>query len=180
MEEIWKDIEGYDGRYQVSNLGNVRSVDHVVKVVRYVKYKGKAIKPFTDKDGYKCVRLGSSCHKKVHRLVANAFINNPNGYNQVNHIDLDKSNNDYKNLEWCTCTHNIKHSYSKNKDRGRGGAKFGKNPNSRAICQYEGSNLIREYDSISRVREFGFTPWSVSKSIRYNRPYAGFIWKYKD
>lgn len=102
MEEIWKDIEGYEGLYQVSDLGNVRSL----------KFSGgnkvKLLKQNTNR-GYKQVTLrknGKMKTCKVHRLVAMAFISNPNNYKEVNHKDENPSNNDVSNLEWCTSEYN--------------------------------------------------------------------------
>lgn len=99
MKEIWKDIEGYEG-YQVSNLGNVRSF----------KYgKMRFLKPCSDKNGYLIVTLyknSSSKKCKVHRLVAMAFIPNPNNLSMVNHKDENPSNNIVSNLEWCNASYN--------------------------------------------------------------------------
>lgn len=110
--EIWKSIVGYEGLYEVSNLGNVRSVD------RYVNHpkgglslrKGKLLQPNKNHQGYYCVLLSKSCkteNRRVHRLVAEAFIPNPDNLPQINHKDEDKSNNIVTNLEWCTCSYNI-------------------------------------------------------------------------
>lgn len=102
MIEIWKDILGYEGLYQVSNLGNVRSLNY------RRSGKTKLLKQGTD-NGYKRVELSKNGKKKkywVHRLVAIAFISNPNNYKEVNHKDEDKSNNNVNNLEWCTREYN--------------------------------------------------------------------------
>ena len=93
--ECWKDIKGYEGLYQVSNLGRIRK-------------DNKIINPWMQ-FGYKIVGLwkNNKCQKlRVHRLVAEAFILNPNNYTQVNHKDEDKSNNSVENLEWCTQGYN--------------------------------------------------------------------------
>lgn len=177
MKEIWKDIDGYDGLYQVSNMGRVRVKDRVVKVVREVKYKGHILSQSMDKDGYKLVHIHGKT-KKVHRLVAMAFIENPSNSPQINHKDLNKSNNNVNNLEWCTSAENNRHSYIHNPDRGRGGTKFGKNPNSRSVLQLKDGVIIRKYDSMSRVQEYGFNPGRVSKSVRSGKPYNGYEWRY--
>lgn len=99
MEEIWKDIEGYEG-YQVSNLGRVRSFKH--KNVRILSTKNRG--------GYRQVQLCKDSTKKlcyVHRLVAEAFIPNPDDLPQVNHKDENKANNFVNNLEWCTAKYNL-------------------------------------------------------------------------
>ena len=111
MEEIWKDIEGYTGIYQVSNLGRVRSLDRDVVGKNGVTqhYKAGFKTQRQDKDGYLRVSLSKRGKSKgfgVHRLVAQAFIPNPDNLPQVNHRDENPSNNKADNLEWCTQSYN--------------------------------------------------------------------------
>ena len=105
MEEIWKDILMYDGRYQVSNLGNVRSFAKYSESPRILKLK-------EDRDGYMCVRLrkdGKVTQHRVHRLVAETFLLNLDHKPTVNHIDGNKQNNNVHNLEWATLSEQQKH-----------------------------------------------------------------------
>ena len=105
MEEIWKDIKGYEGLYQVSNLGRVKSLKFG---------KERILKPGRKKIGYLIVLLydnnGICKWFRIHRLVAEAFIPNPNNLPEVNHKDEDKSNNRVSNLEWCTRQYNNEYS----------------------------------------------------------------------
>lgn len=114
-KEIWKPIKDFESSYEVSNLGNVRSIDRycIQKNNRSEKYnhiyKGKVLKQFKNNAGYMQVQLSyqyKSIPKRVHRLVAEAFIENPNNYKCVNHINGNKLDNRAENLEWCTYSHN--------------------------------------------------------------------------
>lgn len=127
MQEIWKDINGYEGLYQVSNLGNVRSMDRIVIYSdgRKVKTKGKLLKPTMRKSGYYYVSLSrnSDCPKfDVHRLVAQAFVDNPYNHPVVNHLDGCKTNNAASNLEWTTHTENIRHAFKMGLNKGTKGS----------------------------------------------------------
>lgn len=120
MEE-WRDIEGYEGFYQVSNTGLVKSLERRVDYGHIKPLRRERIlRPKTDKDGYRGVRLqrnGTSKHFRVCRLVAIAFIPNPNNLPFVNHKDEIKSNDTFTNLEWCTQQYNA--NYGTVKDRTR-------------------------------------------------------------
>lgn len=104
MEEVWKYIDGFED-YQISNFGRVKSFKNgKEKILRYRK----------SSNGYLNIQLfkdGKSRTFKIHRLVANAFIDNPNNLSEVNHKDGDKTNNIVDNLEWSTRSHNIKHAF---------------------------------------------------------------------
>lgn len=111
MEEIWKNVNRFDGVYQISNLGNVRALDRLDAAGR--RRKGKVLKLQQDMNGYMRVRVSFEAEKytmRIHREVALAFIPNVEDKEQVNHIDGDKTNNQVENLEWCTSSENQKHA----------------------------------------------------------------------
>ena len=120
MIEIWKNINGYEDLYQVSNLGNIRSVDRTYcqksshKTMMCKRYKGKTITPTDNGNGYLIVSLRRINEKKknfyVHRLVAEHFLQNPSNLKEINHKDYNKKNNNVENLEWVTRKENVVYS----------------------------------------------------------------------
>lgn len=115
MEEIWKDIQGYENCYQVSNLGRVRSLTRKINTWYGIRTtRGQILKPLKTNRNYYRVCLKSHQKNKyisIHRLVAEAFLPNPNDYPVINHKDTNTFNNAVSNLEWCTQSHNIKEAY---------------------------------------------------------------------
>ena len=132
---LWKPIKGYEGLYEVSNTGLVRSI-----ITTTGRRKG-LIKPHC-KNGYLAVNLHKNSklkHFYVHRLVASAFINNPNHLTEVNHIDCNKCNNNVENLEWCNRNYNLQHSYN------HGLKRFGEKHGGHKLTEKEVLQIINEY-----------------------------------
>lgn len=126
MEEIWKDIEGYEGLYQVSNEGKVRSCEREIEYLVKGKYKGKRvfpsflIKPWENNSGYVMVDLhknGKTDKRTIHRLVAEAFIPNIENKPCVDHINTIKTDNRVQNLRWCTYKENINNPITNGKQK---------------------------------------------------------------
>lgn len=175
--EIWKDIREYEGLYQVSNLGRVKSLkkevirgNHVLPKI----YPESLLKP-SDNRGYLQVKLCKDKKRKaysVHRLVAIAFIPNPNNYPMVNHKDENPSNNKLENLEWCTNEYNLNYG-TRNK---RIASK-----NSIPVFQYDlNGNLINKWESLKSTRKGRFTPSLIKKCCNGEiKEYNGYVWRYK-
>ena len=117
MEEIWRDIKDYEGYYQVSNRGIVKSLERMKRNNGgYQKIPEKILKVYDNGKGYLRVQLckdGKVKNCRINRLVAQAFLPNPNNLPEVNHIDQDKTNNCVENLEWCTTQYNVEYSQAK-------------------------------------------------------------------
>ena len=122
IEEIWRPVVGYEGLYEISSYGRVRSLDMYVKI-GYGNdrlHKGKVLNPAKDTGGYLKVHLYCNGKQKtidVHRLVAQAFLPNPDNLPQVNHKDEDKTNNNVTNLEFCTAKYNLSYGTARIRER---------------------------------------------------------------
>ena len=171
----WKDIKNYEGLYQVSTDGKIRSLDRYVTTRGGAKAlrKGKEIKLRKNSDGYYMVNLSNRTYS-VHRLVAQAFIPNPNNFPCVNHKDENRKNNNVENLEWCT------HKYNNN--YGTRIEKVSKKKY-KTIKQYDlEGNFIKEWQSIKEVSE----TMNICKSgiiacaKGIYKQCKGYIWKYAD
>ena len=179
MIETWKDIPKYEGLYQVSNLGNVKSLERPVNDNGGIKIiKERILKKQKHYHGYLYVVLNNK-KKYIHRLVAQTFLDNPNNYKEINHKDGNKQNNVYSNLEWCTRSQNVKHSYRLGLLKSR----IGKNNNqSKQVLQYNlNGNFIKEWESIKEASRFlKINDSSISACCKHKQNKAGnYIWRYK-
>lgn len=150
MEEIWKDIVGYEGYYAVSNLGSVKTFDREIRYkykskIRVDFLKSRILKPQKHRNSYLSVTLYNADRKSkqfnIHRLVAEAFVDNPHSKKEVNHINGIKTDNRAENLEWVTRSENAKHYIS----LGLFKPKFGESNHSSVLTQKQADEIRKEY-----------------------------------
>ena len=178
--ELWKDVKSFEGLYQVSTLGRVRSLDKYIDVkirnVDKVLKRGNILKLTYNKNGYLKVFLcknGKRTNFFVHRLVAEAFISNPNNLPCVNHKDEDKTNNYPYNLEWCTVKYNINYGTH---------TKRSAEKHSKTVYQYDlEGNLIKEWDSTREAGRNGYEAKNISACcLGRRKTHKGYIWSYEE
>lgn len=177
--EIWKDIEGYEGFYRISNYGRIKSLERIVNTgLKAIRKQKETILKLPIKRGYYQIRLCKNGKRKcyqVHRLVANAFIENPNNFPQVNHKDENKLNNIYTNLEWCSVSYN--NTYGTRLDR-----VIKKNKLRREVIKYDiDGNYIAEYLSVSEAaRQNKTNPSCICSCCQGKiKTSKGYVYKYK-
>jgi hypothetical protein len=179
MLEVWKDIEKYKGLYQVSNKGRVRSLDRVDPLGRM--RKGKIMAPQPNRLGYYMIRLSKNGVRgsiAVHRLVATAFIPNPDDKKEVNHKDGIKSHNYDSNLEWVTRSENITHAY--NNGLATQSNRRHNDYRSKPVAQMLNGKIIRTYlSAMDASRQSGYSQGNISNCCRGRQKSAyGYQWKY--
>ena len=186
MDEIWKDIKGYEGLYQVSNLGRVKSLSRMrcYGAAGYLMMPEKMLKEHPNKKGYLQVLLTDKekNHKKfsIHRLVALHFIPNPDNLPQVNHKDEDKTNNRVDNLEWMSLRDNVRYGTGIQRRSITLRTVNAKCP----VYQYDmEGNLVGEYISAREAaRQTGFFSTAITNCCNNKvgfRTHKGYRWSYE-
>lgn len=179
--EVWKDIAGYEGLYQVSNLGRIKSIGRHTRNRYGLMWKpGRVLNAAKDNKGYLTVVLCDNKKRhtfKVHKIVATTFILNPERKPQVNHIDGNKQNNRVDNLEWCSQSENMSHAW----ETGLQKRTHKKNDlKSIKIAQYScDMQILNVFPSMMEAeRQTGIYNASISRAVRHGGKAGGFIWKY--
>lgn len=190
MDEIWKDIEGYEGLYQVSNLGRVKSLSHYEYSDRFKNgrfRKGRLLKPFKVGANYLAVGLGRGNKAYIHRLVAVAFIPNPQNKEEIDHINCDITDNTAANLKWVTRKENLNNPITKKRNSAsRKGwyQPMGKdNSRSRAILQFSlKGEFIKEWANQYEIKRIlGYASANIHRCCSDNKGTSyGFVWRFKD
>ena len=197
LSEIWKEVKGYEGLYQVSSLGRVKSV------ARLVRGRGLGMKPIVERilkpyvvpSGHLQVVLcrngADHKHKSIHRLVAEAFIPNPENKPCIDHIDTNPKNNNVGNLRWVTIKENCNNEITRSKNSisksGERNWNFGKRNEQvhnarKVLCFTRDGRFVGEYPSITEAfRRTGISCSNIGVVCSGRRKYAGgYIWKYKN
>lgn len=188
QSEVWKPIEGYEGLYEISRDGVIRSLPRL-------HTKGKVIKTSLGSSGYEQVHLSKDSVVKtfmVHRLVAKTFIDNPENYPEVNHKDEDKRNNSIDNLEWCDRNYNQNygtairrmrdsHNYSESNKKGAEHHDYdsiGKKRRKALLQIDDHGNVIKRWDGfITMAKETGYSKGNVAIACDNGNKAYGYYWK---
>lgn len=187
--EIWKDVEGFEGFYQISNLGRIKSLDRMVRhsgCLKRIQY-GKILKVKHDGGGYQFVILHKNNQKKpfkIHRLVALAFINNASNKSEVNHLDENKDNNIFRNLNWVTRLENENWGTKRIRQAMHTDYSLIAKKNSKRVMQFDTKGkLIKVWDSLTNIhKQNGYSKGNISMCCngKYTKPLYGYFWKYCD
>lgn len=195
MDEIWKDIEGYEGCYRISSIGRVKSLERTVRChknangIDTVKTLEKMfLKPMIRRGGYFFVQLSKNGVKtsfSIHRLVISAFTPNVDNKPQINHINGIKTDNRIENLEWCTSLENQMHAIRTGLKIPSGKGRYGYDSLAgKEIFQYDKDFIfIAQYGSLSEAnRTTGVNIGNMAQCAKLNKKYShagGFIWRYE-
>ena len=192
--EVWKDIKGYEGLYQISNKGKVKSLNRTLtrKNNKRMHYDEKIIKPIPNSRGYLRVQLTKGETKTkffVHRLVAIHFVENPNKneFNVVNHIDCNPKNNSFDNLEWTTPKGNYHHSaklgHMKRNESWLNHLHESQKKTYKSVVAYDlkSGEIIAVYETLNECKKHGFCPSCVCNCCKgIQKTHKGLCWRYKE
>lgn len=177
IESVWAPVKGYEGLYEVSTNGQVKSLERISPQGHLLKER--ILKPAKDRGGYLRVVLckdGKSKHYLIHRLVAEAFLDNPDNLPCVNHRDEDKTNNRANNLEFCT--HQYNNTFGTRIERvskKESKSVIGINP--------DNGEIVIEFQSTMEAGRNGFSQGTVAaccRGVKRYKTYKGLIWRYRD
>lgn len=178
MKEEFRDITGYEGLYQASDLGRIKSLERKVKTKNgYRIVREKILKTSKDKNGYLLVNLHKNNKMKthrVHRIIAQTFIPNHENLPQINHIDENTTNNSVNNLEWCSLVYNINYGT---------GIYRRSEKSKKKVCQYDlNGNYIQTWNSIKDAGcKLNIQHANISACCKGKLKQTGnYIWKYKE
>lgn len=185
VKEVWMPIDGLDGLYEVSSLGRVKSLPKIRSVWKGAQYlsKEKYLNAHPSRYGYPTVNLYKDKHffkrMAVHRLVANAFIPNPENKPHINHINAVRTDNRIENLEWCTASENIHHTIKLGRHKP---VKQNDAVRSKTVLQLNTKKeTINEFPSTMEVqRALGFKAPNINHAIKYKKLSHGYYWRYKN
>lgn len=168
--EIWKDIKGYEDKYQVSDTGKIKALNF------HNEKKEKELIPKKRRDGYFCIQLYKNNKRKsyyIHKLVAEAFIENPYNLKCINHKDENKQNNNVSNLEFCTIKYNNHYSFKARKNRKK----------DKKISQYTiDGKLIKQWNTIKEIETIkGYSYYGIFNCLsNRQKTSSDYIWKYEE
>lgn len=184
MNEIWKDIKGFEGYYQISNRGRLKSFNQLKE--------GRILSNKNQFGWYLTVNLVSANERvttRIHRLVAQHFIPNPEGKRYVNHLNGDKQDNRVENLEWCTCRENIMHAIKMNPSQINGMIYRNQVTNPKTIIQksldghvlneFENSKIASDISGVCSRNILQVASKDEYKPGKTRKQAGGFIWEYK-
>ncbi len=181
--EVWKDVVGYEGYYAVSNKGRVKSLSRdILCKNRIIHTQDKLMEITPNIGGYNYITLSKEgSYKKcfVHRLVAQAFVENPNNYPHVDHIDTNVLNNCSDNLRWVTPSLNTQNELTKEHVSNGLKGKVNKSWNCTPIVQLQGDLLVNQYPSIAEAERQGFGYSGIQKCLcKKQKTHKGYSWMY--